>query len=799
MVRLQIKGGIWKNSEDEILKAAVMKYGLNNWPRVSSLLIRKTAKQCKARWYEWLDPSVKKTEWTKDEDEKLLHLAKLFPMQWRTIAPIVGRTANQCLEHYERLLDQAQGREEMADDDPRRLKPGEVDPNPHTKPARADAVDMDEDEKEMLTEARARLANTRGKKAKRKAREKALEEARRLAALQKHRELKAAGISIRQRHAKKGRIDYGTEIPFEQRVPAGFHETGPEEDPITSLGLKNVSLAQLENRNRLQTELRMRKDDERKIKRLKKDDLPAALEIINKLNDPKNMKKTSKLMLPAPQLQDWELEHIAKVGDKTAEMADGTLGLVQSYGQTPLGFASGPGQTPGSARTPFTNTVMIEAANAVKRIAMQTPLHGGENPDMEESDFSGVMPKSMRTATPRTDAGRGGKTPASTPFADLVGMGKTPGQTPGMTPMSMGGMMTPGGTTPQMTPGSTPMQGLPGEGMTPGKGSSVGGGMTPRDALSLNEKFDSDENPFLAHQNASMQVKNALRHLPKPQNEVELVVPGLNEEPEEADTFIEDAEDRERREAEEAERRAEMERKRRSQVIQRDCKRPYLPHMVNFSPSLPSAFEAAEKLIFAEIENQVARDAFLFPIKGVKPPKKLNPQDDLPLEELEKVKRQIEIEAQLEHGEAPDFMDVDEEFIYVPRTKKYECLKEDSVPINDQVASLKEEFEQIKSFMSKDNKKVEKLETKANMLMGGHVLAIKKSLARIKMQYDEKTKLMGELAAFTQLQKQEEVAVQSRLEELSAIVKEERERNIQIQKDYKILTQVKDELEKYLG
>jgi pre-mRNA-splicing factor CDC5/CEF1 len=52
---------------------------------------------------------------------------------------------------------------------------------------------MDDDEKEMLSEARARLANTRGKKAKRKAREKQLEEARRLAALQKKRELKAAG------------------------------------------------------------------------------------------------------------------------------------------------------------------------------------------------------------------------------------------------------------------------------------------------------------------------------------------------------------------------------------------------------------------------------------------------------------------------------------------------------------------------------------------------------------------------------------------------------------------------------
>lgn len=41
---------------------------------------------------------------------------------------------------------------------------------------------------------RARLANTRGKKAKRKAREKQLEEAKRLATLQKRRELKAAGI-----------------------------------------------------------------------------------------------------------------------------------------------------------------------------------------------------------------------------------------------------------------------------------------------------------------------------------------------------------------------------------------------------------------------------------------------------------------------------------------------------------------------------------------------------------------------------------------------------------------------------
>jgi hypothetical protein len=148
---------------------------LDTRARISSLLVRKTPKQCKARWYEWLDPSIKKTEWSKvrrfpdsvailvaephsqEEDEKLLHLAKLMPTQWRTIAPIVGRTATQCLERYQKLLDEAEAKENeelglagpgdagAGVDDVRRLRPGEIDPDPETKPARPDPIDMDED------------------------------------------------------------------------------------------------------------------------------------------------------------------------------------------------------------------------------------------------------------------------------------------------------------------------------------------------------------------------------------------------------------------------------------------------------------------------------------------------------------------------------------------------------------------------------------------------------------------------------------------------------------------------------
>ena len=64
-----------------------------------------------------------------------------MPCQWRTIAPIIGRTSAQCLEQYEKLLDAAQERDAYdPGEDPRRLRPGEIDPNPETKPARPDPV-----------------------------------------------------------------------------------------------------------------------------------------------------------------------------------------------------------------------------------------------------------------------------------------------------------------------------------------------------------------------------------------------------------------------------------------------------------------------------------------------------------------------------------------------------------------------------------------------------------------------------------------------------------------------------------
>ena len=95
----------------------------------------------------------------------------------------------------------------------------------------------------MLSEARARLANTQGKKAKRKAREKSLEEARRLASLQKRRELRAAGIDVFKKKKRKRGVDYNAEIPFEKKAPTGFFD-GTKDGEFASVEFKRMTLEQ---------------------------------------------------------------------------------------------------------------------------------------------------------------------------------------------------------------------------------------------------------------------------------------------------------------------------------------------------------------------------------------------------------------------------------------------------------------------------------------------------------------------------------------------------------------------------
>ncbi|KAF8002259.1 hypothetical protein HF325_003224 [Metschnikowia pulcherrima] len=229
---IYVKGGVWTNVEDQILKAAVLKYGLTQWLRVASLLPKKTAKQAKARWNEYLNPSIDRSAWTREDDEKLLGVAKLLPNQWRTIALVMGRTATHCVERYQKLLEDAVEGGKDEDAELALAGPG-IESMPalgnafESLVARPDDEIMAEDEREMLSEAKSRLANTQGKKAKRKDRERMLEESRRVALLQKRRELKAAGISVSltlKNRARRKEFDFNADIPHERQPQPGLYD-----------------------------------------------------------------------------------------------------------------------------------------------------------------------------------------------------------------------------------------------------------------------------------------------------------------------------------------------------------------------------------------------------------------------------------------------------------------------------------------------------------------------------------------------------------------------------------------------
>lgn len=202
-VPIYVKGGVWTNVEDQILKAAVQKYGTHQWSKVASLLQKKTARQSELRWNEYLNPKLNFTEFSKEEDAQLLDLARELPNQWRTIADMMARPAQVCVERYNRLLESEDSGGAALSTGVTDLKVGDINPNAETQMARPDNGDLEDEEKEMLAEARARLLNTQGKKATRKIRERMLEESKRIAELQKRRELKQAGINVAIKKPKK--------------------------------------------------------------------------------------------------------------------------------------------------------------------------------------------------------------------------------------------------------------------------------------------------------------------------------------------------------------------------------------------------------------------------------------------------------------------------------------------------------------------------------------------------------------------------------------------------------------------
>ena len=91
-----IRRGNWSPEEDTQLRLAVDLYG-HAWMEVASFIPGRTNEQCRDRWTERLNPKVPRGKWTSEEDARLLSAVDEFGLgRWKEVSEGVGtgRTDN---------------------------------------------------------------------------------------------------------------------------------------------------------------------------------------------------------------------------------------------------------------------------------------------------------------------------------------------------------------------------------------------------------------------------------------------------------------------------------------------------------------------------------------------------------------------------------------------------------------------------------------------------------------------------------------------------------------------------------
>ncbi|CAO3658937.1 unnamed protein product [Rhizopus stolonifer] len=114
----------WTPEEDQLLRLAVQLYGdkTEKWSKIAICVPGRTNKNCRKRWFHSLDPSLRKGAWTEEEDQLLREGVSRYPNQWSKIADMLeGRTDDQCAKRWRESLDPSIDRSEWTPEEDKRL------------------------------------------------------------------------------------------------------------------------------------------------------------------------------------------------------------------------------------------------------------------------------------------------------------------------------------------------------------------------------------------------------------------------------------------------------------------------------------------------------------------------------------------------------------------------------------------------------------------------------------------------------------------------------------------------------
>nr|QIG55701.1 MYB transcription factor [Paeonia suffruticosa] len=105
----------WTDQEDDILRKEISIHGTENWTIIASKFNDKTTRQCRRRWYTYLNSDFKKGGWTPEEDMLLCEAQKIYGNRWTEIAKVVsGRTDNAVKNRFSTLCKKRAKHEALA-------------------------------------------------------------------------------------------------------------------------------------------------------------------------------------------------------------------------------------------------------------------------------------------------------------------------------------------------------------------------------------------------------------------------------------------------------------------------------------------------------------------------------------------------------------------------------------------------------------------------------------------------------------------------------------------------------------